>query len=166
MHKPLPEGACDAALARFDRLRHADGGLRTAEIRLDMQRTMQSHASVFRTGEVLREGVRELKRIMESFSDVRIQDRSLIWNTDLLETLELENLLQQAMATVAAALNRKESRGSHAREDFPKRDDANWLKHSLLWLDERHETAISYRPVHLHTLTSDVEPIPPQKRVY
>ncbi|QJD29846.1 succinate dehydrogenase flavoprotein subunit [Methylococcus geothermalis] len=166
IHKPLPEGACDAIVARFDCLRHASGNRSTAEIRLDMQRTMQSHASVFRTGEVLRDGVRELKRIMESFHDVRIQDRSLIWNTDLLETLELENLLQQAMVTVAGALNREESRGSHAREDFPERDDVNWLKHSLLWLDERYETAIRYRPVHLHTLTGDVEAIPPQKRVY
>ncbi|HWP01683.1 MAG TPA: succinate dehydrogenase flavoprotein subunit [Methylococcus sp.] len=166
LHKPVPENACDAILDRFDRLRHAKGSRPTAEIRLDLQRTMQSHASVFRTGEILREGVSLLEKIIDSFEDVRVSDRSLIWNTDLLETLELENLLQQAMVTVVAALNREESRGSHAREDFPERDDQNWLKHSLLWLHGKHEVSIAYRPVHLYTLTDDVEPIPPQQRIY
>lgn len=166
LHKPLPLEACDASLARFDRLRYAKGSRKTADIRLAMQRSMQSHAGVFRTGEVLKEGVDQLKGVMDAFQDVRISDRSLIWNTDLVETLELENLLAQAMVTIAGALNREESRGAHSREDFPERDDENWLKHSLLWLDERHNVRIDYRPVHLYTLTDEVEVIQPQKRVY
>ncbi|CAI8950276.1 succinate dehydrogenase flavoprotein subunit [Methylocaldum szegediense] len=166
LHKPLPPDACDAALARFDRLRHAKGSRKTAEIRLAMQRCMQTHAGVFRTGEVLKQGVEQLKGVMDSFQDVHVSDRSLIWNTDLVETLELENLLAQAMVTIVGALNREESRGGHSREDFPERDDENWLKHSLLWLDERHNVRIDYRPVHLYTLTDEVEVIQPQKRVY
>jgi succinate dehydrogenase / fumarate reductase flavoprotein subunit len=166
LHKPLPPDAYDPALARFDRLRYAKGSRKTADIRLAMQRSMQSHAGVFRTGEVLKEGVDQLKGVMDSFQDVRVSDRSLIWNTDLVETLELENLLAQAMVTIAGALNREESRGGHTREDFPERDDENWLKHSLLWLDERHNVRIDYRPVHLYTLTDEVEVIQPQKRVY
>ncbi|MGX2029614.1 succinate dehydrogenase flavoprotein subunit [Methylocaldum gracile] len=166
LHKPLPPDAYDPALARFDRLRYAKGSRKTADIRLAMQRSMQSHAGVFRTGEVLQEGVDQLKGVMDSFQDVRVSDRSLIWNTDLVETLELENLLAQAMVTIAGALNREESRGGHTREDFPERDDENWLKHSLLWLDERHNVRIDYRPVHLYTLTDEVEVIQPQKRVY
>jgi len=166
MHKSLRADAHEAALARFDRIRHAQGSRKTADIRLAMQRCMQSHASVFRTGTVLRDGLRQLEGILASFADVRIEDRSLIWNTDLVETLELENLLQQAMVTVAGALNREESRGSHAREDFPQRDDENWLKHSLLWLDGAGKTTAAYRPVHLHTLTDAVEVVPPKPRVY
>jgi succinate dehydrogenase / fumarate reductase flavoprotein subunit len=165
-HKPLQEGACDEALARFDGMRHANGSLKTSEIRLNMQRTMQNHASVFRTGEVLQEGVERLRGVMESFADVKVADRSLIWNTDLVETIELQNLLGQAMATISGALNREESRGGHAREDFPNRDDEKWLKHSLLWLDENRKVSIEYRPVHLHTLTDEVQPIPPKPRVY
>jgi succinate dehydrogenase / fumarate reductase flavoprotein subunit len=166
LHKPLPPDAYDPALARFDRLRYAKGSRKTADIRLAMQRSMQSHAGVFRTGEVLKEGVDQLKGVMDSFQDVRVSDRSLIWNTDLVETLELENLLAQAMVTISGALNREESRGGHTREDFPERNDENWLKHSLLWLDERHNVRIDYRPVHLYTLTDEVEVIQPQKRVY
>jgi succinate dehydrogenase / fumarate reductase flavoprotein subunit len=166
LHKPLPPDACEPVLARFDRLRHAKGSRKTADIRLAMQRCMQNHAGVFRTGEVLEKGVNQLKGIMDSFQDVHVSDRSLIWNTDLVETLELENLLGQAMVTIAGALNRLESRGAHTREDFPERDDANWLKHSLLWLDERNDVRIEYRPVHLYTLTDEVEVIQPQKRVY
>jgi succinate dehydrogenase / fumarate reductase flavoprotein subunit len=165
-HKPIPETTWEASLDRFDRLRHAKGELKTADIRLAMQKTMQSHASVFRTGEVLAEGVEKLGRVMDSFADVRVTDRSLIWNTDLVETLELQNLLQQAMVTIVGALNREESRGGHAREDFPERDDEHWLKHSLLWLDEQHNVAVGYRPVHLYTLTDEVEAIPPKQRVY
>jgi succinate dehydrogenase / fumarate reductase flavoprotein subunit len=165
-HKPLPETAWEAHLDRFDQLRHAGGSLRTADIRLAMQKTMQSHASVFRTGEVLQEGVDKLGQVMDSFADVKVSDRSLIWNTDLVETLELENLLQQAMVTIVGALNREESRGGHAREDFPERDDENWLKHSMLWLDAQHNVSVAYRPVHMYTLTTEVEVIPPKKRVY
>ncbi len=166
LHHPLSKNVGDSALERFDRLRYADGSRKTAEIRLDMQRTMQNHAAVFRVGGVLQEGIERLEKIMTSFNDVRVSDRSLIWNTDLVETLELGNLLAQAMVTVVGALNRKESRGGHAREDFPQRDDENWLKHSLLWLDGQNRVSYAYRPVHLYTLTDDVEVIPPKARVY
>jgi len=164
-HKPLKKGACDKALARFDRIRYANGTENTASIRLKMQKTMQNHASVFRTGDVLEEGVTEIAKVRASFANVKVDDRSLIWNTDLVETLELDNLLDQAYVTITAAENRKESRGGHAREDFPNRDDENWLKHSLLWL-EGDKVKIDYRPVHMYTLTDEVEVIPPKKRVY
>lgn len=164
-HKPLKEGGCDKALARFDRIRHAKGSLKTADIRLNMQKAMQSHASVYRTGEILQQGVAEVKKIRASFANVKVDDTSLIWNTDLVETLELDNLLDQAFVTITAAENRKESRGGHAREDYPDRDDKNWLKHSLLWLAD-DKVKIDYRPVHMYTLTDEVEVIPPKKRVY
>jgi succinate dehydrogenase / fumarate reductase flavoprotein subunit len=131
-----------------------------------MQKIMQGHAAVFRTGETLREGVGMLLRTRASFADVRVSDRGLVWNTDLVETLELENLLGQALATITAAANRQESRGAHAREDFPQRDDTNWMKHSLIWVDDAGQVRIDYRPVHMQTLTRDVEPVPPRARVY
>jgi succinate dehydrogenase / fumarate reductase flavoprotein subunit len=165
-HKPLTKGACDESLARFDKLRHADGSHSTANVRLAMQKTMQNHASVFRTGDVLKEGVGQLNEVFNQFADLRVSDRSLIWNTDLVETIELQNLLGQAMVTISSALNREESRGGHAREDFPNRDDENWLKHTLVWLDNHHNLTIDYRPVHLYTLTGEVETIAPKPRVY
>jgi len=165
-HAPLPVDAGEEAVARIDRLRHADGQVPTAEIRLAMQRVMQNHAAVFRTGESLREGIHKLADVFESFADVRVADRSLIWNTDLVETLELENLLLQAVATIHAADHRTETRGAQAREDHPDRDDERWLKHTLVWVDGAGRARFDYRPVHLEPLTGDVESIPPKKRVY
>ncbi len=165
-HKPLSRDAAEPALSRLDRLRNAKGSRRTAEIRLDMQRTMQNHAAVFRTGEVLREGTEKLQGVIASFADVKTEDRTLIWNTDLVETLELDNLLVQAAATIHGALNRTESRGAHAREDFPERDDRTWMKHTLAWVDSAGRVRLDYRPVHQNTLTDDVEPIPPKARTY
>jgi len=127
---------------------------------------MQNHAAVFRTGESLDEGVRKLDAVYATFADVQVADRSLVWNTDLIETLELDNLLGQSLVTMASAANRKESRGAHAREDFQGRDDVNWLKHTLAWADAKGQVCIDYRPVHLNTLTSDVEAIPPKARTY
>jgi succinate dehydrogenase / fumarate reductase flavoprotein subunit len=165
-HKPLPKDSGDLALSRLDRFLNANGSRPTAQVRLEMQKIMQSDAAVFRTGSSLQEGCEKLQKTYDSFADVRTSDRGLIWNTDLIETLELDNLLGQAMATVRSAENRKESRGAHAREDFKDRDDANWMKHTLCWVDDKGHTKIDYRPVHLNTLTNDVEPIPPKARTY
>jgi succinate dehydrogenase flavoprotein subunit len=165
-HRPFAKEAGDLAVNRIDRLRNAKGKTSTAQIRLNMQRVMQTHAAVFRTGESLQEGVHKLADVIASFADVSVSDRSLIWNTDLIETLELDNLLGQAAATIQSAANRKESRGAHAREDFPERDDTNWMKHTLSWVDGRGAVRIDYRPVHMNTLTGDVEPIPPKARTY
>jgi succinate dehydrogenase / fumarate reductase flavoprotein subunit len=165
-HRPLAKDAGDFAVARVDRLRNAQGSRPTAEIRLEMQRIMQADASVFRTGESLRDGCQKLARTFASFADVRVADRSLVWNTDLVETLELENLLGQAVATINAAENRKESRGAHAREDFPDRNDSEWMKHTLIRVDAAGRPTIDYRKVHLETLTGDVETVPPKARVY
>ena len=165
-HKNLPADAGQNSVERIDRLRTADGSRPTAEIRLEMQRIMQNHAAVFRTGESLGEGVRLLADTYASFPDVRVADRSMIWNTDLVETLELENLLQNARVTIESAAARLESRGAHAREDYPDRDDENWMKHTLAWLDEDGSVSFDYRPVHAQTLTDEVEAIPPKARVY
>ena len=166
LHKPLPGDACDPALSSLDRVRNANGSLPTAQIRDNMQRTMQADAAVFRTSESLAEGVRKIREINASFADVKVSDRSLVWNSDLVETLELQNLLGQALATIVSAENRTESRGAHAREDFPDRDDAQWQKHSLCWVGDGGTTRIDYRPVHMTTLDDEVEVVPPKPRVY
>ncbi|HLF12236.1 MAG TPA: succinate dehydrogenase flavoprotein subunit [Gammaproteobacteria bacterium] len=164
--RALAPQAGDQAVARLDKLRYAKGRLLTAKIRLDMQRVMQSHAAVFRTGESLQEGIDKLEQVFASFADVRVADRSLIWNTDLVETMELDNLLLQAMGTIKSALHRTESRGAQAREDYPERDDQNWMKHTLVWVDERGRCRFDYRPVQMQTLTDDVKAIPPKARTY
>jgi succinate dehydrogenase/fumarate reductase flavoprotein subunit len=165
-HKPLPKNAGEQSLERLDKLRYANGNQNTATIRQNMQTVMQNHANVFRTQETLQQGVEKIEQVYNSFSDVKVTDRSLIWNSDLIETLELDNLRGQAVVAMNSALNRTESRGSHAREDYPKRDDENWLKHSLAWLNADGKVEIDYRPVHMFTLTDDVEVIPPKERVY
>jgi succinate dehydrogenase / fumarate reductase flavoprotein subunit len=165
-HRPLPADAGRNSVARIDKLRNAKGARPTAEIRLEMQKVMQNHAAVFRSGETLAEGVQLLGETFASFEYVHVSDRSLIWNTDLIETMELENLLVNAAATIASAANREESRGAHAREDFPERDDANWMKHTLAWVDDNGKVSFDYRPVHDKTLTDEVEAVPPKARVY
>ena len=165
-HKDLPLSAYDPALANFDKLRHAKGSAATADIRLNMQRVMQADAAVFRTGETLASGCTKLAQVHASFEDVKVSDRSLVWNSDLAETLELQNLLGNAVATIESAAHRTESRGGHAREDFQDRNDEQWLKHTLVSVDDKGKVSFQYRPVHLYTLTGDVEPVPPKKRTY
>ncbi len=164
--RPLAGDAGQYAVERLDKLRHANGSRPTAEIRLEMQKIMQNHAAVFRTGESLQEGIDKLDNCAASFNDVRVSDRGLIWNTDLVETLELENLLGQAQATIRGAANRTESRGAQAREDYPDRDDANWMKHTLAWLNPDWSVRFDYRAVQLETLSDEVETVPPKARVY
>ncbi|MCK5812900.1 MAG: succinate dehydrogenase flavoprotein subunit [Cocleimonas sp.] len=165
-HLPLKNGIFEAVLSRFDRTRNASGEHSTASIRDNMQRTMQQYAAVFRTGETMRKGAKKMQEIFDSFKQVGITDRGMQWNTDLLETLELENLLVQAQTIIKGALQREESRGGHAREDFPDRDDENWMKHTLAWVDKKGAVSFNSRPVHMYTLTDDCDVIPPKKRVY
>jgi succinate dehydrogenase / fumarate reductase, flavoprotein subunit len=165
-HKPLTASAGEQAIARLDRLRHAKGGRKTADIRLDMQRAMQNYATVFRTDKLLQEGVGKIQDIARTLSDIGLADRSLIWNSDLVEAMELENLMGQAIVTLTSASLRKESRGAHAHEDYPDRDDENWMKHTVMWLDEKNQHRVLYRDVHMNTLSNEVESIPPVARVY
>jgi succinate dehydrogenase / fumarate reductase flavoprotein subunit len=163
----LAKDSADFALARLDHFRNAKGGTPTAALRLNMQRIMQNNCAVFRTGEVLAEGKEKIHAAWRSGQDVHVTDRSLIWNSDLVETLEYDNLIVQAVVTMDGAANRLESRGAHAREDYPKRDDANWMKHTLAWVDPaKYEVAIDYRPVHTYTMSNDIAYIEPKARVY
>jgi len=164
-----PEFAKDAgknALERLDKIRNADGTQGAAQIRLEMQKTMQKHAAVFRDEKIMSEGVKNLRNIISTFKDLKIKDRGLIWNSDLVEALELDNLLGQSLVTIESALNRKESRGAHCRDDFPERDDKEWMKHTLMWSDEKYKVQIDYRDVNLQPMTEEMKPIPPKKRTY
>jgi succinate dehydrogenase / fumarate reductase flavoprotein subunit len=165
-HKPLAASVDDKALARFDRVRNAKGKLKTGEIRLAMQKVMQEDCAVFRTAETLENGRRKIDDIAGSVRDLVVNDRSLIWNSDLVEALELENLIAQAKVSIYSAVNRTESRGAHAREDFPDRDDQKWMVHTVSWLGDDGSVKLGTRPVHMHTLSNEVQVFPPKARVY
>ncbi len=162
----LPAGAGEASLDRLDRTRHAKGGTKVAALRDTMQRTMQAHAAVFRNSESMTQGVEKMHKLWGALDDVQLTDRSMIWNSDLVEALELDNLMANAMTTMVSAEARKESRGAQAHDDFPDRDDVNWMKHSLSWCDDKGNVTLGYRPVKMQTLTNDVSVFPPKKRVY
>jgi succinate dehydrogenase / fumarate reductase flavoprotein subunit len=166
-HPELPKDSAERALSRLDKFRNASGSTPTAQLRAKMQHIMQTNCAVFRTGDVLKEGSKLIHEVFDGTADIRTSDRSLIWNSDLVETLEFANLIEQAVVTVDSAVNRTESRGAHAREDFPDRDDKNWMKHTLTWLDTNTgKVTVDYRPVHTYTLTNDVSYIEPKARVY
>ena len=162
----LPANSSEMALGRLDKFRYASGGTPTARLRESMQRVMQANCAVFRTRDVLTEGQKLIHKVYDGIADIAVFDRSLVWNTDLVETMEYDNLISQAVVTMECAANRTESRGAHAREDYPNRDDQNWMKHSLARLGDRGITTIDYRPVHDFTMTNDVQYIPPKARVY
>jgi succinate dehydrogenase / fumarate reductase flavoprotein subunit len=164
-HASVDKASDEKALGRLDHFRNAAGGTPTATIRMNMQRTMQKHCAVFRDTELLREGQAKIDSVIASMQDVSVSDRSLIWNTDLIETLELDNMLPQAATIMHSAANRHESRGAHMHEDFPERNDAEWMKHTISWFDQGR-VRIDYRPVHEYTLTDDAEYIKPKARVY
>ncbi|RYJ04071.1 MAG: succinate dehydrogenase flavoprotein subunit [Acetobacteraceae bacterium] len=163
---PLPAGAGEKSLDRFDRVRNAKGSTSVADLRGNMQRTMQTHAAVFRTSDLLREGVEKMKKVQAGYGDIRIADRSLIWNSDLVEALELDNLIGNAITTIVGADARHESRGAHSHEDHPERDDQNWMKHTLAWVGENGDVKLDYRDVKMRTLTNEVQVFPPKARVY
>jgi succinate dehydrogenase / fumarate reductase flavoprotein subunit len=163
---PLPPKAGEASLDRFDRTRHAKGGTKVADLRMDMQRTMQGHAAVFRSAKSMADGVQKMKQVWSGMTDMSVSDRSLIWNSDLMEALELHNLMGAAMTTMVGADARTESRGAHAHDDYPERDDQNWMKHTLAWCGDDGEVKLDYRPVKMQTLTNEVSVFPPRKRVY
>jgi succinate dehydrogenase / fumarate reductase flavoprotein subunit len=164
--KAMPSDSADMALGRLDKFRFADGGTPTAEIRDTMQRAMQSHCAVFREGKFLKEGCDKIDDVYASMADIKTTDRSLVWNSDLIETMEMDNLIRQASVTMHGAENRKESRGAHMREDFPDRDDKQWMKHTIAYFGEDGKVKFDYRPVHDYTMSDEIEYIKPKARVY